>query len=242
MTPSSFRTVSVSRRRVLSLAAGATALAAASPLRRATAQVAPEASPLPLPSTLAADASSQFRAVVGALGAAMRAHQVPGAAIGLLAGDREEHATVGLASLSSMRPVTPETLFQTGSLSKTYTPTVIWRLIDEGALALDKPVRTWIPDLTLMDEEVAAKLTIGNLLDHSAGFYGDEGFNTGDDDEAIARYVANRLPHLPQIFPLGAFFSYNNAGFTLLGRLIEVAAGTAYNAAMGNLLLGPLGA
>jgi CubicO group peptidase (beta-lactamase class C family) len=241
MTPSSFRTVSVSRRRVLSLAAGATALAAASPLRRATAQVAPEASPLPLPSTLAADASSQFRAVVGALGAAMRAHQVPGAAIGLLAGDREEHATVGLASLSSMRPVTPETLFQTGSLSKTYTATVIWRLIDEGALALDKPVRTWIPDLTLMDEEVAAKLTIGNLLDHSAGFYGDEGFNTGDDDEAIARYVANRLPHLPQIFPLGAFFSYNNAGFTLLGRLIEVAAGTAYNAAMGNLLLGPLG-
>ena len=244
MMPSSFRTASVSRRRVLSLAAGATALAAASPLRRATAQqVTPGASPapLPLPSTLAADASPQFRAVVEALVTAKRAQQVPGAAIGLLAGDREEHATVGLASLSSMRPVTPETLFQTGSLSKTYTATVIWRLIDEGALALDKPVRTWIPDLTLMDEEVAAKLTIGNLLDHSAGFYGDEGFDTGDDDEAIARYVANRLPHLPQIFPLGAFFSYNNAGFTLLGRLIEVAAGTTYNAAMGNLLLGPLG-
>jgi Beta-lactamase len=92
-----------------------------------------------------------------------------------------------------------------------------------------------------MDEEVAAELTIGNLLDPSAGFYGDEGFDTGDDDEAIARYVSHRLPHLLQIFPLGASFSYNNAGFTLLGRLIEVAAGTAYNAAMGNLLLGPLG-
>lgn len=236
MAPSLFRTASVSRRRVLSLAAAATALAAASPLRRATAQVTPAASP-----ALAAGASPQFRAVVDALVAAMQAHQVPGAAIGLLAGDREEHATAGLASLSSMRPVTPETLFQIGSLSKTYTATVIWRLIDEGALALDKPVRAWIPGLTLMDEEVAAKLTIGNLLDHSAGFYGDEGFDTGDDDEAIARYVADRLPNLPQIFPLGAFFSYNNAGFTLLGRLIEVAAGTAYNAAMGNLLLGPLG-
>jgi CubicO group peptidase (beta-lactamase class C family) len=140
-----------------------------------------------------------------------------------------------------MRPVTPETLFQIGSLSKTYTATVIWRLIDEGALALDKPVRTWIPDLTLMDDEVAAKLTIASLLDHSSGFLGDEGFDTGDDDEAIARYVANRLPHLPQIFPFGAFFSYNNAGFTLLGRLIEVAVGAAYNAAMRNLLLGPLG-
>jgi CubicO group peptidase (beta-lactamase class C family) len=241
MMRSSFRTDSVSRRHVLSLAAGASVLAAASTLRRATAQVTPVASPLSLPSTLAADASPQFRTVVEALVAAMQAHQVPGAAIGLLAGDREEHATVGLASLSSMRPVTPETLFQIGSLSKTYTATVIWRLIDQGALALDKPVRTWIPDLTPMDEEVAAKLTIGNLLDHSAGFLGDEGFDTGDDDRAIARYVANRLPQLPQIFPLGAFFSYNNAGFTLLGRLIEVTTGTAYNPAMRNLLLGPLG-
>ena len=240
MSPSSFRTESVSRRGVLSLAAGAAA-SAATPLRRATAQVTPAPSLTPAPSTLAADASPQLRAVVEALVAAMQMHQVPGAAIGLLAGDREEHATVGLASLSSMRPVTPETLFQIGSISKTYTATVIWRLIDRGALALDKPLRTWIPDLTLKDDEVAAKLTIGNLLDHSAGFYGDEGFDTGEDDEAIARYVANRLPRLPQIFPLGAFFSYNNAAFTLLGRLIEVTVGTSYNAAMRNLLFGPIG-
>ncbi len=171
----------------------------------------------------------------------MQQFQVPGAAIGLLAGDREEHATVGLASLSSLRPVTPETLFQIGSLSKTYTGTAIWRLIDEGTLDLDAPVRTYIPDLTLMDEAAAAEVTVANLLDHSAGFYGDEGFDTGDDDGALARYVAERLPQLPQLFPVGAFFSYNNAAFQLLGRLIEVATGTIYNAAMEHLLLGPLG-
>ncbi|HEX5499949.1 MAG TPA: serine hydrolase domain-containing protein, partial [Thermomicrobiales bacterium] len=254
------RSAPVSRRRALSLAAGATALAVAAPLRRSAAQVTPIASPAtapgtagtpvasasamppsPMPSVLAADASPEFRAVAEALVAAMEAHQVPGAAIGLLAGDREEHATFGVASLSSLRPVTPDTLFQIGSLSKTYTGTAIWHLIDEGALALDKPVRAWIPDLTLMDEAVAAKVTIANLLDHSAGWYGDEGFDTGDDDGAIARYVAERLPHLPQIFPLGEFFSYNNAGFTLLGRLIEVATGTTYNAALESLLLEPLG-
>jgi hypothetical protein len=49
------------------------------------------------------------------------------------------------------------------------------------------------------------------------------------------------MPVLPQIFPLGTFTSYNNAGFTLLGRLIEVATGTHYGAALENLLLGPLG-
>jgi CubicO group peptidase (beta-lactamase class C family) len=194
-----------------------------------------------MPSTLAADASPEFRAVVEALVATMQKHQVPGAAIGLLAGDREEHATVGLASLSSLRPVTPETLFQIGSLSKTYTATAIWRLIDEGALTLDAPVRTYIPDLTLMDETAAAEVTVANLLDHSAGFYGDDEFDTGDDDGAIARFVAARFPLLPQLFPAGAFFSYNNAAFTLLGRLLEVTTGTTYNAAMEHLLLGPLG-
>ena len=238
MSPGPFRSSPFSRRRVLSLAAGATALAVAAPARRIAAQVTPVASPvpapatagtpvagtataaqqpLPMPSTLAADASPEFRAVAEALVAAMQQLQVPGAAIGLLAGDREEHATFGLASLSSLRPVTPETLFQIGSLTKTYTATAIWRLIDEGALALDAPVRTYIPELTLMDEAVAAEVTVANLLDHSAGLYGDEGFDTGDDDGAIARYVAERLPQLPQLFPLGAFFSYNNAAFTAPG-------------------------
>ena len=261
MKPSPFRAALYSRRRVLSLAAGATVLAvAAAPIRRSAAQFTPVASPVaapatagtpvagasaalavPMPSTLAADASPEFRLVAEALVAAMQEHQVPGAAIGLLADGREEHATFGLASLSSLRPVTPETLFQIGSLSKTYTATAIWRLCDEGALALDAPVRTYIPDLTLMDEAAVAEVTVANLLDHSAGFYGDEGFATGEDDGAIARYVAERLPQLPQLFPVDAFFSYNNAAFTLLGRLIEVATGTIYNAAMEHLVLGPLG-
>ncbi len=260
MDPFPSRSALFSRRRALSLAAAATAVAvAAAPMRRSAAQVTPVASPvaaaapagtpaadlpaapLPMPHTLAADASPEFRAVTEALVAAMQEHQVPGAAIGLLAGDREEHATFGVASLSSLRPVTPETLFQIGSLSKTFTSTVIWRLIDEGALALDAPVRTYLPELTLQDEATAAALTVAILLDHSAGFYGDEGFDTGNDDGAIARYVAERLPQLPQIFPVGEFFSYNNAGFTILGRLIEVVTGTTYHAAMNNLLLGPLG-
>ena len=239
----------LSRRRLIALAGGA---AAATTLRPAHifARQTPEATPsaaipavadFPLPSTLAADASPEFQAVADALVEAMQQAKVPGTALGILFGDREEHAAFGVASLNSLAPVTGDTLFQIGSLSKTYTATTIWRLIDEGALALDAPVRTYLPDLKLMDESVAANVTIGNLLDHSAGWYGDEGFVTGSGDDAIARYVAERLSVLPQVFPLGEFFSYNNAGFTLLGHLIEVATGTAYNAALANLLLDPLG-
>lgn len=241
----------MSRRRLLALAGGASAAAvAANPTGLLAQQSTPAATPgaatpatnvLPLPSTLAADASPEFRAVAEALAAAMQQHHIPGAALGILAGDREEHVTLGIESLSSLRPVTPETLFQIGSLTKTYTSTAIWRLIDEGALKLDGKVRTWLPDLKLRDEATAENVAVSNLLDHSAGWYGDEGFDTGSDDDALARYVAERLPVLPQLFPLGEFFSYNNAAFQVLGRLLEVATGTTYNAAMADLLLAPLG-
>jgi CubicO group peptidase (beta-lactamase class C family) len=240
----------ISRRRLLALAGGAAAATTLAPLSIAAAQTpiaTPEATQdtsateLPMPSTLAADASPEFRAVTEALAAAMRRNRVPGTALGILAGNREEHVTLGVASVSSLAPLTPDTLFQIGSLSKTFTATAIWRLVGEGALAVDAPVQTYIPELRLADQAVAAEVTIGNLLSHSAGWYGDEGFDTGDGDDAIARYVAERLPVLEQIFPLGAFFSYNNAAFTLLGRLIEVATGTTYDAALRNLLLGPIG-
>jgi CubicO group peptidase (beta-lactamase class C family) len=233
----------ISRRRILALGGGAAALAFGPPRLRAQQAAADQApvAEFPLPSTLAADASPEFRAVAEALVAAMRQYQVPGTALGILAGDREEHATFGVASLSSLRPVTPDTLFQIGSLTKTFTATTIWRLIDEGVLALDAPVRTYLPGLRLRDPEAAATVTVRNLLDHTAGFYGDEGFDTGDGDDALARYVAERLPVLPQLFPCGAFFSYGNAAFQVLGRLIEIATGTTYNAAMLQLLLGPLG-
>ena len=182
-----------------------------------------------------------FRAVTDALTEAMAKHRVPGAALGILADGREEHATFGVTSINTQAPVGPETLFQIGSLTKTYTATVVWHLIDRGVLSLDAPVRAYLPDLRLQDDETAARVTVGNLLDHTGGWFGDDTTYTGEDDDAITRFVNERLPQLPQMFPVGRFFSYNNAAFILLGRLIEVATGTDYNTAMQNLLFDPLG-
>lgn len=196
---------------------------------------------LPLPSTLTADASAPFRAVAETLIESMRTNRVPGSALGILADGREEHATFGVASTNTLTPAGPETLFQIGSLTKTYTSTAIWRLIDQGTLELAAPVRTYIPGLQLQDEATAARVTVGNLLDHTAGWYCDDGTYTGEDDDGIARYVDERLPQLPQVFPLGQFFSYNNAAFILLGRLIEIACATSYHTAMQDLLFDPIG-
>ena len=236
-----YSTQRLSRRRLVALAA---ASATAATVPRATSARQPAATPDvadQLTVTLEPGASRLMQTVAAAVVEAMGTSLVPGAAIGILIGDREEHAVFGVASRSSLSPVTPETRFQIGSVSKTFTATSIWRLIDEGALDLEAPVRTYLPDLTLMDADVAEQVTVSNLLDHTAGWYGDEGFDTGENDDALARYVAERLPDLPQVFGLGEFFSYNNAAFTLLGRLIEVSTGTTYRAAMRNLLFDPLG-
>src|SRR5829696_6562351 len=171
----------------------------------------------------------------------MAEHQVPGAALGILAEGREEHAVFGVASLETKAPVTPDTRFQIGSLTKTYTGTAIMRLIDQGKLDLYAPVRTYLPNLRLMDEDVAARVTVRHLLTHTGGWWGDDTSDTGNGDDAIARYVMERLPTFPQVAPLGAFFSYNNTGFTLLGRLIEVVTGQTYRAAVQELVLDPLG-
>ncbi|MCC6315136.1 MAG: beta-lactamase family protein [Thermomicrobiales bacterium] len=240
-----------SRRQALALAAGAGAATFAASPRRLFAQTeppdssatapAPATSSMPMPVTMAADASPTFRAVADALTEALRTFHVPGAALGLLTEEREEHATFGLESISSTRPVTEETLFGIGSLTKTFTSTAVWRLIDEGALALDAPVRDYLPDFRLPDEAAAAGVTIANLLDHTGGWWGDDFSSPSENDDALARYVADVFPTLFQIFPLGEFFSYNNAGFILLGRLIEVVTGTVYEPAMRHLLLDPLG-
>ncbi|MDH6198309.1 CubicO group peptidase (beta-lactamase class C family) [Mycobacterium frederiksbergense] len=247
----------VSRRRALAVAGGAVAggaavAAAILPGRRGAPADPPSASAptiatttvggeLPLPTALAGDASPEFRAVAEALIESMRANQVPGAALGIWSGDREEHAAAGVASANTMVPVGPDTLFQIGSLAKTYTATAIWRLIERGAISADAPVRRYLPDLRLADEATAEAVTINNLLQHSGGWWGDEGTYTGEGDDALARFVAQRLPQLPQIFPVGKFFSYNNSGFILLGRIIEVVTGKGFHAAMDDLLLGPLG-
>jgi CubicO group peptidase (beta-lactamase class C family) len=235
----------VSRRRLLSRLAAATSVALMAPAlstRHPALAQTPVATPSSaLPGTLAADASPEFRAVAEALQAAMTATGTPGAAIGILADGREEHAAFGVTSIDGGDPVTLDTLFQIGSITKPFTGTAVMRLVEAGEIDLEATVRTYLPDLRLEDETVAERVTVRHLLTHTGGWWGDLFADTGSGDDAIERYVAEWFPELPQFSPLGKYFSYNNAGFVLLGRILEVVTGQEYRAAMRELVLDPLG-
>src|SRR5689334_1794941 len=111
--------------------------------------------------------------------AAMERYGVPGVAVGIAYGDEEYLAGYGVTSVENPLPVTPDTLFQIGSTTKTMTATAIMRLVDMGKLELDAPVRQYLPDLALKDPTTAEKVTVKHLLTHTAGWLGDFFAETG---------------------------------------------------------------
>ena len=98
---------------------------------------------------------------------------VPGAAVGIVHGDRDHYAFHGVTSIENPLPVDARTLFQFGSTGKTYTSTAILRLVDRGRVDLDAPVRRYVPELRLRDEAVAEQVTVLQLFNHTAGWEGD---------------------------------------------------------------------
>ena len=170
----------------------------------------------------------------------MAKYPVPGVSLALLLPDGDHYVNLGVTSLEDPLPVTAQTLFQIGSTTKTITSLTLSVLSAQGKLNLDDPVRTHLPDFVLQDEAVAARLTLRDLLTHQGGFQGDLFEDTGPGDDATER-VLKFLAEAPQVVPMRSHWSYNNAGFYVLGRVIEVVSGQTYEAAVTELVLRPLG-
>jgi CubicO group peptidase (beta-lactamase class C family) len=167
-------------------------------------------------------------------------HQVPGAVVAVLSGGEIIEAAYGVLSRTTGVPVTTDSLFQVGSITKIWTTSLIMQLVDEGRLDLDAPVRRYLPGFRVADEPASARITVRHLTCHTAGFEGDIFLDTGRGDDAVGRLV-DRLAEVPQVFPPGERHSYNNAGFVVLGRVVEVLRDKPYAAALRDHLAGPLG-
>jgi CubicO group peptidase (beta-lactamase class C family) len=164
---------------------------------------------------------------------------VPGVAVGVLREDEEDVAGFGVTSVENPLAVDGDTLFQIGSITKTFTATAAMRLVEEGRLDLDEPVRRYLPELRLADEKAAAGVATRHLLSHTGGWVGDYFDPIGPGEDALAQMVA-RLDRLEQLTPLGEVWSYNNAGFYIAGRVVEVVTGKPFEAALKELVLDPL--
>lgn len=182
----------------------------------------------------------KFKELCEALLEEMERLKIPGYSIGVFYDGEEHSAGLGVTSIENPLPVTPDTLFQTGSISKTFTGTILMRLTEAGQVVLDAPLRNYLPKLKLSDEDVAERVTIRHLLTHTGGWIGDYFNDFGNGDDALGNMVDD-IDKLEQVTPLGEAWSYNNVGFNIAGRVVEAVTGKPFEIVVQEMILDPLG-
>jgi len=183
----------------------------------------------------------RFDALATLAEAKMKEYGVPGVALGVVRDGTAEIRGLGVTNVEDPLPVTAHTVFPIASISKTFAATAIMRLVEQGKIDLHAPVRTYLPDFRVRDDAVSRDVTVWHLLTHLGGW---EGQVAGPDrgTETLEDFVASpTVTDLMQVAPPGAAWSYNNAGFSIAGRVIEVVTGEPINRAIRDLVFQPLG-
>lgn len=163
----------------------------------------------------------------------------PGVAVGVLHKGKRYTVGYGITNVDHPLPVTAETLFQIGSTTKTFTATAIMKLVEQGKVDLDVPVRRYLTNFRLKDPEVTREVTLRHLLTHMGGWLGDYFTDTGWGEDAIEKAVVE-LAKVKQLTPLGTVWAYNNAGFYIAGRIIEKVTKKPFEQALKEMLFDPL--
>ena len=173
--------------------------------------------------------------------AAMARFSVPGVSLGIVHGEDAVTISEGVTCVEFPLDVDSTTLFQIGSTTKTYTGTALMMLVESGEIDLEAPVHRYLPSFKLKDADVARRATIRHLVTHTGGWVGDYFDDLGRGDDALRRIVQRMRSKTPQVTPLGTAWSYNNAGFYVLGRLLEEVTGERYEDLIRQRIFEPLG-
>lgn len=174
-----------------------------------------------------------------AVEADMKAHPVPGLALEVIRhGKCVKRAAYGFANLEWRTPVTPQTVFEIGSVTKQFTSAGILLLMQDGKLSVDDKISTRLAGTP----ESWKDITIRHLLTHTSGIPN----YTRLDGFELRRHLSQaefikQIGSYPLDFQPGARFSYCNSGFNLLAFIIENVSGTNYWAYMSNRVFTPLG-
>jgi CubicO group peptidase (beta-lactamase class C family) len=100
------------------------------------------------------------------------------------------YACHGVTNIENPQPIDQDTLFLVASITKVYTATTLMRMVAEGKVDLNAPVRRYVPEFRLKDRQAADTITVLHLLNHTAGLDWRVNADTGEGDDALARLVA----------------------------------------------------
>ncbi|MEO8550735.1 MAG: serine hydrolase domain-containing protein [Kofleriaceae bacterium] len=151
---------------------------------------------------------------------------------------------IGVRDRETGAPMTADTAFRVGSLSKSVIALGVMRLVDEGKLDVDRPLRELVPDLQIENPwEAVAPVTLAQCLEHTAGF-DDVRFNeifTADEGLPVTDTLALNPRSRRVRWQPGTRHAYSNVGYTVAARAIEVASGEPFDVYLRREILAPMG-
>ncbi|MCJ7768921.1 MAG: beta-lactamase family protein, partial [Dehalococcoidales bacterium] len=172
----------------------------------------------------------------------MLVDNIPGLAVVVVQGDEIVYCKgFGISSVETNQPVTPQTIFDLASVSKSFTALGVLLLRDDGLIDLDSPIQKYLPDFQ-PNSPLASHITVRQLLNHTSGLPGAFSapliFQQGDDEmaelvTALGRIRLNREP--------GSSFEYADINYCLLGALIERVSGKTFEDYIYQNIFVPLG-
>ena len=166
--------------------------------------------------------------------------RVPGIAMAVIIGGEVRFvAGYGLRDVEHKHPVTPETLFQIGSITKSFTAAGLALLVDEGRLAWDDRVWEVWPDFALADSEASQEATVADLLAHRTGLARHDRLWYLNPMSRDALY--QRLRHLGLKQPFRAGFNYQNILYAVAGRVAEQLFAEPWEEITKHRIIMPLG-
>jgi CubicO group peptidase (beta-lactamase class C family) len=165
-----------------------------------------------------------------------------GLAIGIVkSGELVYSQGFGVRNLDTQEPVTPRSLFHLASVSKPFVAMAIVQLAEQGTIALDAPIVTYLPYFRLKDSR-SKDITIQQMLTHTSGMPDEidyQWYAPEDDEQALERYVRS-LSKEELIAAPGEKYAYSNIAFEVLGDVIAKVSGQTFETYVKAYILDPL--
>lgn len=179
------------------------------------------------------------------LAAALKAANVPGAQVALIENGQITFVKAyGYADVAKKIPVTDDTVFRAGSISKSFTAIAIMTAVESHELSLDGKLAALAPDVKFVNPwEKTDPVRLVNLLEHTTGWpdISLRILNINEKDWSVLRGVQESSPEFVSRWKPGNFMVYNNAGPAVAAVILEKASGQSFEDYMNAHVLRPMG-
>ncbi|MDP4193318.1 MAG: serine hydrolase domain-containing protein, partial [Bacteroidota bacterium] len=157
----------------------------------------------------------------------MKAGDIPGLAISIVLGDKVLYLKGYGRARAEGTPVTPQTPFILGSISKGLTGLAVMRLVDRGEIDLDVPIKNYLPYFKPEDTTIFETVTVRQLLSHTSGISNYSGSKLRKPEEPLEEFLKEQV-NLKLQHPAGENFEYSSLNYDILGAVIETVSGKSY--------------